>query len=302
MSETRETLESLKKNWLAPMSDLLIFSDGPKNEASHDAVDLVRDYLKTVSGFKTVRIFESAENKGLAQSVIDGVSRVLDEYDRVIVLEDDLVTAPNFLSYLNEALDFYHEETQLQSISAYSLSLSDKSSGYYFQTRPASWGWATWKDRWNPAIFNKEQIRAEIQSGTVNLKQFKKRCGNDISGMLLDSLSGKNDSWYVRWTYDHYKKNRYTLYPAYSFVTNIGHQENATHCTGINTYVSEAVDPRQIKFEFPLFREPNRRTSSEFLNYFTHRYKIIFRLKLLQRAEGRTQLFNEIRNRIRKDK
>lgn len=301
LTETRETLEALKLNDRAKDSDLFIFSDGPKNEAGREAVQQVRDSLKTVDGFKSVSLIESAENKGLARSVIDGVSRVLNEYDRVIVLEDDLITAPNFLTYMNEALDFYRHEQRVQSISAYSLLLHDRSSGYYFQTRPASWGWGSWKDRWEAEIFDKKKIQAEVKTNPALLKQFAKWCGNDSSRMLLDSLSGKNDSWYVRWTYNHYKTQRYALYPARSFVTNIGHHENATHCKGINTYVSKPVDPGLSSFDFPLFQPPDQSTSRQFLNYFKRSYKLTFRIKLLAHTRGRKQLLNEIRNRLIKN-
>lgn len=301
LAETRETLEALKLNDLAKDSDLFIFSDGPKNEAGREAVQRVRNYLETVDGFKSVSLIESAENKGLARSVIEGVDQVLSRYNQIIVLEDDLVTAPNFLNYMNEALDFYRHEQEVQSISAYSLWLGKSSSKYYFQTRPASWGWATWKDRWDSEIFDKKKIQAELDKSPALLKQFAKRCGNDISRMLLDSLSGKNDSWYVRWTYNHYKTQRYALYPARSFVTNIGHHENATHCKGINTYVSELVDPGISSFDFPLFQKPDQLTNRQFLNYFKRSYKLAFRIKLLAHAHGRKQLLNEIQNRLIKN-
>jgi len=300
-AETRETLEALKLNDLAKDSDLFIFSDGPKSEAGVEAVQKVRDYLKTVNGFKSVSLVESAENNGLARSVIEGVSSILTQYDQIIVLEDDLVTASNFLTYMNDALDFYRNEQRVQSISAYSLKLSERSSGYYFQTRPASWGWGSWKDRWDPEIFDKKKIQAEIESNPALLKQFTKYCGNDISRMLLDSLSGKNDSWYVRWTYNHFKTQRVALYPGRSFVTNIGHHENATHCKGINTYVSEPVDPGISSFDFPMFQQPDQLTSRHFLNYFKRSYKLVFRIKLLAQAQGRKQLLNEIQNRLLKN-
>ena len=301
LTETRETLEALKLNDRAKDSDLFIFSDGPKNEAGREAVQQVRDSLKTLNGFKSVSLIESAENKGLARSVIDGVSRVLNEYDRVIVLEDDLITAPNFLNYMNEALDFYRHDKRIQSISAYSLLLRGWSSGYYFQTRPASWGWGSWKDRWQPEIFDKEKLQTEVETNPALLKQFTKWCGNDISRMLLDSLSGKNDSWYVRWCYNHFKTQRYALYPARSFVTNIGHHENATHCKGINTYVSEPIDPTISGFDFPVFQQPDEWTNRQFLNYFKRSYKLVFRLKLLAHPHGREQVMHEIRDRLIKN-
>ncbi|MHB9141912.1 MAG: glycosyltransferase, partial [Paludibacter sp.] len=220
--ETQQTIDALKLNYISSESELVIFSDGPKNNADRNRVETLRNYLKTISGFRSVEIFESTENKGLADSIIQGVTWILKKYENVIVLEDDLITAPNFLNFMNQALDFYREDSRVQSISGYSLSVKDKSKEVYFQLRPGSWGWATWKNQWNPEIFNKEKLLSEINLNRSVLRKFKLQCGADISNMLLESLTEKNESWYVRWAFNHFSNQRYSVYPAYSFVNNIG--------------------------------------------------------------------------------
>lgn len=298
LNETKQTIEALSRNYLAPESELYIFSDGPKNEKAIKKVEAVREYIKSISGFKTIHINKSAENHGLASSIILGVTQVLKNYESVIVLEDDLITLPNFLDFMNQALAFYWSEPKVQSVCGYSLSLRDKNREVNFQTRTFSWGWGTWRDRWNIDIFNKEAIRAEINNNPTLLKEFKRSCGADISKMLMDSINSKNDSWYVRWTYNHFRSNRYSVFPSFSFINNIGHNADATHCKGINTYISEPADENKVKFYFPSFQCPDCESTKEFLYYFTKKHKIIFRTKLLKTKVGRKQIFSEIKMRL----
>lgn len=297
LSETQQTVEALKHNYLAPESELIVFSDGPKNDNSLPKIEAVRQYLHSISGFKSVKIIESQENKGLANSIINGVNQIIEEHGKVIVIEDDLISSRNFLSFMNQALDFYADDKNIQSINGYSLSLNDKSNDVYFQIRPFSWGWATWKDRWDIKIFNKEKLKSIIDTNPKLLNEFKLKCGSDINKMFLDSINNKNDSWYVRWVFDHFRNNRYSVYPAYSFITNIGYSTEGTHCKGINTYISDPVNKLKIVFDFHDFESLDSKSSREFLYYFSWQYKISLRIKLLITKAGRYQIIQEVKTK-----
>src|SRR5215218_1955184 len=121
----KQTLAALQANTQAKDTELFVFSDGWKNETDKIGVQTVREYLKSIEGFKRIIIRESASNKGLANSIIEGVNEVIDQYGKVIVLEDDLITTPNFLSFMNTCLDKYKSESQVFSISGYSFNLSE---------------------------------------------------------------------------------------------------------------------------------------------------------------------------------
>ena len=123
LSETIQTVEALQKNELAVESDIFIFSDGPKHEKDILLVNAVRKYIKSINGFRSITIIDSENNKGLAKSIIDGVTQIVEKYDKVIVLEDDLITSQNFLSFTNQALDFYEKNSNIFSISGYTLNL-----------------------------------------------------------------------------------------------------------------------------------------------------------------------------------
>lgn len=295
---TQQTIEALKKNYLAQVSELYIFSDGAKNEQSVYKVNEIRKYLKSVSGFKNVYIKESPNNIGLANSIITGVTEIIQKYGKVIVLEDDLICTPNFLNFMNKGLNFYKKDENIQSINGYSLSLEENSDEVYFQTRPFPWGWATWADSWNIEIFNKEKLKAVISSNDKILKQFNYSCGHDISKMLLKSINNQNDSWYVRWAFDHFRQNKYSAYPKLSYIQNIGHNEDGTHCKAINPYISKNVDYNKVDYIFSDFRLPKRQVTKEFLNYFTLQHKFWVRIKLLPSKKGRKEIISDIKLKL----
>ncbi|MBE0472148.1 MAG: glycosyltransferase, partial [Methyloprofundus sp.] len=116
---TQQTVEALQNNLFADQSDLIIYSDAAKNDQACVQVQAVRDYIKTVDGFKSVKIIERDKNRGLAANIIDGVTEVVNQYGKIIVMEDDIVTSPAYLSFMNQALDFYQNENKVWHISGW---------------------------------------------------------------------------------------------------------------------------------------------------------------------------------------
>jgi hypothetical protein len=144
-----KTVNALAANFYAAESDLIIFSDGAKNQKDELKVGEIRSYLKTIQGFKSLVIHESNTNKGLATSIIQGVSSVLKGHPSAIVLEDDLITSRNFLAYMNQALTYYQDNPKVLSISGFSPIIKGLAENeVYFTQRSSSWGWACWADRW----------------------------------------------------------------------------------------------------------------------------------------------------------
>ena len=296
LEETKKTIEALQKNHLASRSQLFIFSDGWKRKEDKDRIIQVRNYLDTVNGFDNVTVIRSKKNNGLAESIIKGVTDILSKYDHVIVLEDDLITTPNFLDFMNQALAYYRDKDTVQSISGYSLKIKSKpkDSDVYLHRRAYSWGWATWSNRWDTEIFDKDKIRLEVENNPGILSDFRKTCGLDMDGMLLDSLNGKNDSWYVRWSLDHFKNERLSVYPVYSKVSNIGFSDEGTHCKAVNVFEGEIDKSLSRKFTFSMaYHTPQ--ITREFLNYFTKSYKLQFRLKMMKSSSGRRELLKDVK-------
>ncbi|WP_209402381.1 glycosyltransferase [Pseudozobellia sp. WGM2] len=250
---TQETVKALQKNYLASESDLIIFSDGPKNEAAKKKVTAVRQYIQSVQGFKSVTIVEAPQNKGLGTSIIEGVSQTVKTYGRVIVLEDDLYTTPNFLDYMNQALDFYQDHNRIISICGYGLEIKrpkDYSSDFYLYGRSSSWGWATWQHQWKTVDWEVKDWEA-FKADKKAVKAFNYN-GSDMFRMLKSVVEGGGNTWAIRFCYSQFKQKKYSLMPFESFVENEGFNVEGTNTkytfSRFKTQMSEG-EQRQFKFE-----------------------------------------------------
>src|ERR1700754_1030272 len=166
---TRRTLSYLQKNVLADESRLFIFSDGPKTDADKAKVEEVRQMAKEVTGFKSVKVVTRKENLGLANSIISGVTKLVNEYDKVIVFEDDLLSSPYTLQYFNESLNRYAKDDKVMHIGAYMYDLPDKKLPETFFYRAAtSWGWATWARAWKDFEPNIDQLISKFDKAKIH--------------------------------------------------------------------------------------------------------------------------------------
>jgi len=265
---TRRTLNYLQKNLLADESRLFIFSDGAKTDADKPKVDEVRQLSDEVEGFKSVKVIASDKNKGLANSIIDGVTQLVNEYGKVIVFEDDLLSSPYTLEYFNEALTKYAKEEQVMHIGAYMFDLADKTLPETFFYRIAtSWGWATWSRAWKnfePDVdklisqFDKEKINKFSIDGTMNFWK-----------QIQEFKAGKNNSWAIRWYASIFLKGGLVLNPSHSLVHNIGHDGSGVHSNIENTYrVNIAQKP--IK-KFPAQIKENEKAHAAIRNFLSGR-------------------------------
>jgi len=217
------TVEALRQNPLAGQSELFIFSDGPKTDKDVEKVKEVRKYLHTIRGFKRIEITEREKNWGLAQSIITGVSTVLNNYDRIIVMEDDILSLPSFLNFINDALRFYEKEKKIFSISGYNYPIPVPPTyqhSVYISPRASSLGWATWRDRWEKADWEVKDYEAFKRDKDAQ-KTFN-RGGPNLTSMLVKQQKGMINSWAIRWCYTHYKQNAYCLFPVNSKIQHIG--------------------------------------------------------------------------------
>jgi hypothetical protein len=253
LSTLIKTVEALKLNTQALESDLYIFSDGAKSNSDQSQIQHIRSYLKTITGFRKIIIFESPENKGLAKSIIEGVSKVIKLKGKVIVLEDDLITTSNFLTYMNFSLDKYQFTNQVFSISGYSFNLGiahNETQDSYFLNRGWSWGWATWEDRWTAVDWDVKEYKNFVNDGPAR-KEFSKG-GSDLNDMLQKQMSGELDSWAIRWFFHQYQVKGLTLYPILSKIDNAGFDQDATHTTGSSKrYLPKLDNKLSEEFLFP---------------------------------------------------
>ena len=225
---TQQTVEALQKNKLASESELFIYSDEAKNDDARVSVDEVRKYIDNITGFKKITVIKRDKNWGLANSIIDGVTKIVNEYGRIIVLEDDLVTSPYFLKFMNEGLTMYENEDKVASIHGYIYPIDNLPNTFFIKGADC-WGWATWKRAWDVFEPNGQKILDELKSrGLEKGADFNNSYG--LTQMLKDQIKGKNNSWAVRWYMSAFLKDMLTLYPGKSYVQNIGNDDRGTHC------------------------------------------------------------------------
>ena len=244
---TKRTIEALQKNEWADESDLFVFSDAEKNDEDKRDVQKVREYLQSVSDFRSVNIIVREYNYGLANNIIDGVSRLVKEYKKVIVMEDDLLTSPFFLRFMNEALNKYECEEDVISIHGYCLPIEYDGSVFFLKGADC-WGWATWERGWK--LFNPDssQLMHQLeQQKSVN--EFDFNGTYNYSGMLKNQAEGKINSWAIRWYASAFIHNKLTLYPGRSLVKNIGGEGSGTHPQDEKQYRVELNDRQRIELK-----------------------------------------------------
>lgn len=231
---TQLTVEALQKNELASESELFIYSDEAKNIDAKANVDEVRRYVDNITGFKKITVIKRDENWGLANSIINGVTQIVNKYGNIIVLEDDLVTSPYFLKYMNTALDFYKDEESVASIHGYIYPIEGLPDSFFIKGSDC-WGWATWKNKWD--IFEPSGQKLLDELTLKNLAKEADFNGSyDFTEMLKSQINGKNNSWAIRWYMSTFLRNMVTLYPGKSYIKNIGFDSSGTHCGEIDTF------------------------------------------------------------------
>lgn len=235
VEHTKNAWKALNQCIASDDLDLYVFSDGSKNESDNDSILKIRKYIKDnipKTSFRTVTLYEEESNKGLASSVINGVSKLIEQYGSVIVIEDDLIVSKNFLQYMRNALIFYGNDKRIWSISGYTPDFEgrlDIKDDVYFHYRGCSWGWGTWKDRWEMVDWNVSDYNKFIFNKSKR-KRFN-RGSADLSEMLDRYMRHEIDSWAIRWCYAESKNDKVTVYPKYNLVYNAGMDGSGTHST-----------------------------------------------------------------------
>lgn len=228
---TRRTLDALAQNEGADESSLFIYCDGPKTGLTQEAkknIDEVRQLARQETRFKHVKIIEQDINQGLAKSVLSGVTEILNQYNKVIVLEDDLITDRYFLSFMNQALNLYENDLDVACISGYIYPVKPTLPESFFLKGADCWGWAAWKRSWDILEPDGEKLLAQLLKRKAEA-DFNFNNTYPYIQMLRDQIAKKNNSWAILWYASAYLENKYTLYPAYSLVHNIGIDGSGTH-------------------------------------------------------------------------
>lgn len=241
INHTKKTLHALKQNELSTESELYIFSDAAKDKSAESSVTELRTYLFSISGFKKVHLCFRENNLGVDDNIINGVSEVLNEHSKVIVLEDDLVTSPWFLRFMNEALIYYENNENVIAINGYLLPTGNTFKNSFFLKGADCWGWATWSNGWS--IFERDGMKLLNQIKERGLeKEFNFDNSYPYIKALEEQANGNTKEWDIRWYASAFVADKLSLYPYRSLVMNIGHDGTGVHCGHSKIYNVELAE------------------------------------------------------------
>lgn len=270
LNSLKACVAALQKNTEALDSDLVVWVDGPRphKHGEKEKVDSVRNYVKTISGFRSVTYHFSEVNKKLGPSIIDGVTQIVNQYGKVIVVEDDLIASRNFLAYMNFGLNQYGQNQEVWSICGFSCKINVP-KGYhadaYFCPRSSSWGWATWKNRWLSCDWELKDWDEVVKNG----KAFNRWGGSDCYGMLKGWHEGRNQSWAIRFCYNQFVNNALSLFPVVSKIDNEGFDGSGTNCKQYSRYKFDFDTTGNKDFLLPDSMDVNKTLLRQFLWYYS---------------------------------
>lgn len=274
----KNLMESLLKCPLSQESDIYIFIDGARNYKEKVICEQVHNVASSyVNRFKSININASNKNFGLATSLVRGITRVFEGNDRVIVLEDDLILSENFVVYMNKALSFYSQSERVGSVSAFTSDFEYETNlDTYVHPRPCSWGWGTWKDRWENCIWD---YKPASFGESLKLRFKSRAAGQDVYRMFNNNLRGKINSWAIMWTMHHIKNNLVTIYPFKTKVKNNGYGDSATHCIGVNPFPTNFKSDSNDTFAFEDNLNINLPIIKKVNFYHSNYYKLLFKIR-----------------------
>lgn len=262
----RQTVKALLANPLASESDLFIYSDAPKDDSCREQVTEVRSFIHQIQGFRSITITERDENWGLARSIIDGVTTQVNRFGKVIVLEDDLITAPYFLTFMNDALETYKDETRVGHIQACDFTQDPTLPDTFLIKWTGSWGWGTWARAWKYFNPDGQALLDELLQRKLNYTfDFNGKYG--YTRMLRRQIEGKNNSWAIRWNASLFLKDILSLNVGKSLVQNNGFDGSGTNCGGGGLYASNLyMQPLKVSPISPI--EENKQARQAYVRYY----------------------------------
>ena len=292
LDAARQVVDALQKNELAADTDVIIFSDGGKDDATWQQVRALRAWLRTISGFRSVRIVERATNYYIERNVSEGIAEVLAQYESIIVLEDDVVPCRTFLRFMNGALNAYRDVPRVMHIAGWNyLPLKRFGQAVLWRYMECTGGWATWRDRWSH--FERYASRAAALAGLTPEDLRALELGGSFH--CLDNLDHQPIPWDVCWYISIYRQRGLCLTPSRSQTVSIG-LYGGTHfrfsrLTGRSAYETRAEN--FVFTDFPRLIEENAEAIALITDFYE---QPLMRLnlfgKLVQRA---SRVWNAVR-------
>jgi len=269
LEHTKKTVEALQKNTLAKESKLYIFSDGPKY-GDEDKVKNMREYLKTIDGFKEVKIVERLENDRIENNRA-GRKYLLEIYDKLIWMAEDVITAPGYLQFMNDALDFYAKSRMVVNISGYCPPINiDKNykKDYFALPRFSAWGVGLMSKYYKVDTEIDKEIYFDILNNKTKVDDFNKKAGEEALNIMAMVEDGRIQAGDMQSTFWQVVDSKLTIYPIKSLVHNIGNDSSGVHMPTTNKWDVKELWDKTEDFEFSEDIEVDEHISNEHYNFY----------------------------------
>lgn len=230
LSHLKQTIESLSKNSCAIFTDLYIASDYPYDESHHCLVEEIRSYIKTIGGFNSVNIILRDRNFGANANYYDAIDYIFERYDRIIIMEDDIVTGYYFLEFINDGLDFYGPDGRVLAVGGYMWPKLQAIATTDTLLLPHYNAWGTGFHRENFRKIKSDSTVSRRVVGDWRLFLKANLLSPGISLMLIEMARGKLHAWDVDCFLYMLEHELLMLFPRDSFVKNIGFDGTGIHC------------------------------------------------------------------------
>jgi len=287
-------LTSLSRCHLAEYSKIFIFIDGPKNQTDIFLCDETKKISNKDWPFENVSVYTKSTNLGLADSIISGVTQILEKSPSIIVLEDDLIVHPDLLLFLNAGLQIYENTAEVASIHGYNYPIKLEENQPFFLPGADCWGWATWADRWADIEWNSELLFNELKKRSLT-KSFDLNNSFQFTKMLQRQSNGEVDSWAIRWHAHNFLSGKITLYPPTTLVLNKGNDSFGTHGGKDTRYDSDFSDPgdwkikQEVRVSIRNLQELEKfyRRNFKKINFHLLARSVIFKIKNFLQAKSK---------------
>ena len=250
LDHLKQTISSLQNNYLAKETLLIIYSDAAGKPEHKEEVQAVREYLPTITGFSEVKLVLHKENCGLARSIVNGVTEQVNAFGKIIVLEDDLITSPYFLTYMNDALSFYEKDERVMHVSGYTFPTNKNLQETFFVGLTTSWGWGTWKRAWDHLSLDTAKHIDDLMKRN-KIAEFDVDSSMGYFSHLQMNQKGLINTWAVKWYASVFLLGGLTLFPKRTLVRNIGHDGSGENCTIVDAFelqeLAQKINVRKVR-------------------------------------------------------
>ena len=235
----KRCIQSLKNNQHIENTVIYLASDGPKCQKSSYNVKEIRNYIKSIDGFKKINVFTAKENTN-KDIILQAREKMASDFDRYICTEDDIFFSPFYLDFINSCLEYYEDDNKISAVCGHNLPnfINNKNNTLIALKFFSAYGYGTWRDKDLTLNLSKNFDGTTFAMNTLKNKKLFKEINirlPHLIPLLREMLLNKN--FLPRDVINSVlliKKNKVCIFPSISFVRNDGYDNSGENC-GINS-------------------------------------------------------------------